>query len=76
MEDAPRAGAQGNGLGAWLMEQPIGIGAPFMRATLIALVVFEERASGMAIAAERHDRLVPPEEMTADDLAAYRTRSP
>lgn len=52
------------------------IGAQFMGTNLIALFEFEESASGIAISSERHYRLMRPEEMTAEDLAAYRTRSP
>lgn len=51
------------------------IGAQFMGANLIALFEFEESASGIALSLERHYRLVPPEEMTTEDLAAYRTRT-
>lgn len=50
------------------------IAAQFMEDDLIALFEFEEGKGGMAISAERHYRLVPGEEVTADDLNAYRTR--
>jgi len=52
------------------------IAAQFMEADLIALFAFEEGESGIAMSSERHYRLVPPEEVTADDLETYRERSP
>jgi hypothetical protein len=50
------------------------IAAQFMTGDLIALFDFEATPSGIALETERHFRLVPPEQMTADDLAAYRQR--
>jgi hypothetical protein len=39
-----------------------------------SLLEFEQGEEGVRIAGERHCRLVPPEEVTEDDLAAYRQR--
>lgn len=50
------------------------IAAQFIGADLIALFDFEESENGVAISSERHYRLVPPDSMTAADLASYRTR--
>ena len=50
------------------------IGAQFMAGDLIALFEFEEGDTGTVIAAEKHYRLVPFEEMTEADLEAYRNR--
>lgn len=50
------------------------IAAQFMGDDLIALFEFEESKTGTAISGERHYRLVPGEEVTADDLDAYRAR--
>jgi hypothetical protein len=41
---------------------------------VIALFEFEKSESGIAISSEKHYRLVPPEEMTPDDLEQYRNR--
>ncbi len=51
------------------------IAAQFMADDLIALFELEEGPTGIAISLEKHYRLVPPEELTAEDLEAYRTRS-
>jgi len=51
------------------------IGAQFIDDDLIALFEFEEGESGIAISLEKHYRLVPPEEVTPDDLDTYKTRS-
>jgi hypothetical protein len=51
------------------------IAAQFMEENLIALFAFEMGESGVGVSAERHYRLVRPEEVTADDLAAYRMRT-
>jgi hypothetical protein len=42
---------------------------------VIALFEFEESEDGMVISAEKHYKLVPPEEVTDSDLATYRERS-
>ena len=51
------------------------IGAQFMADDLIALFEFEEGDKGVTISAEKHYRLVSPDEMTEADLNAYRTRT-
>ena len=56
-----------------LIARPVG--AQFMAEDLIALFEFEETRSGLAITDERHYRLVPPDELTDEDLAAYRARA-
>lgn len=50
------------------------IAAQFFEENSIALFSFEEGETGIAISAEKHYRLVAPEEMTPEDLMAYRTR--
>lgn len=50
------------------------IGAQFMEGDLIALFEFERGEHGIVIASEKHYRLVPSEEVTVDDLKAYRER--
>lgn len=57
-----------------LICQPIG--AQFMEYDLIALFAFESGESGVTISSERHYRLVPPEEVSEEDLANYRNRPP
>jgi hypothetical protein len=52
------------------------IGAQFMLADVIALFEFEGGDQGVCVASERHYKLVPPEEVTDDDLRAYRQRTP
>jgi len=51
------------------------IGAQFLAGDLIALFEFERGGAGVTIWSERHYRLVAPDEMTLDDLAAYRNRT-
>ena len=51
------------------------IAAQFMKNDIIAVFEFEESSNGIAISSEKHYRLVPPDEMTEQDLAAYRKRS-
>jgi len=51
------------------------IAAQFMKNDTIAVFEFEESSNGIAISSEKHYRLVPPDEMTEQDLAAYRKRS-
>jgi hypothetical protein len=51
------------------------IGAQFMGYNLIALFEFEVGENGIALSSERHYRLVPPEDVTAQDLDAYKTRT-
>jgi hypothetical protein len=50
------------------------IGAQFMAEGVIALFEFEEGEDGILISAEKHYKLVPPEEVTDADLAKYRER--
>jgi len=50
------------------------IGAQFMAEGVIALFEFEESEEGISIAAEKHYKLVPPEEVSEADLAKYRER--
>lgn len=52
------------------------IGAQFMRDDVIALFEFEETDVGIGIASERHYRLVPPDEVSEEDLLNYRARLP
>jgi len=51
------------------------IAAQFIEDNLIALFAFEEGKNGVAISDEKHYRLVPPEQMTDEDLANYRNRA-
>lgn len=51
------------------------IAAQFMGEDLIALFEFEESEAGVSLVRERHFRLIPPEDMSTDDLAAYRART-
>lgn len=50
------------------------IGAQFMAEGVIALFEFEEGEAGLVISAEKHYKLVPPEEVTDADLEKYRGR--
>ena len=50
------------------------IGAQFTDEGLIALFEFETIDGEIRIAAERHYRLVPPEQVSPEDLQAYRLR--
>jgi len=52
------------------------IAAQFMREGMIALFLFEERRDGVRISGEAHYHLVPPDEITPDDLHAYQQRTP
>jgi hypothetical protein len=52
------------------------IGAQFMEEDLIALFEFEQTKTGIQISSEKHYRLVPGEEVTAEDLKAYQDRQP
>ena len=42
---------------------------------MIALLEFEEGDEGSGISAEKHYKLVPPDDVTEDDLKHYRERS-
>jgi len=48
------------------------IGAQFMTDEVIALFEFQEDAGNIRVALEKHYRLVPPEELTPDDLEKYK----
>jgi hypothetical protein len=50
------------------------IAAQFMTDNLIALFLFEEGDTGILVSVEKHYRLVPPEQMTPEDLENYRNR--
>lgn len=50
------------------------IGAQFMEGGIIALFEFEQAEGAVRISAEKHYKLVPPEEVTKDDLESYRQR--
>lgn len=50
------------------------IAAQFIEDDLIALFAFEESETDITVLAEKHYRLVPPEEMTVEDLESYRSR--
>lgn len=52
------------------------IAAQFMGGDLIALFAFTRQSDGVAISREKHYRLVPPEDVTPADLAAYRSQGP
>lgn len=51
------------------------IAAQFMSDDLIAMFSFEESTSGPAMTSEKHYRLVPPDQLSPQDLEVYRTRS-
>lgn len=50
----------------------IAIGAQFISDNLIALFGFQETDEGVRMVSEKHYRLVPPQEMTIEELRAYR----
>jgi hypothetical protein len=50
------------------------IAAQFMADDVIALFEFEWSNEQRSIATEKHYRLVPPEQMSSEDLAHYRKR--
>lgn len=52
------------------------IGTQFMQNNVIALFEFEESQNGIAVVSEKHYRLVPPDQLTLEDLNAYRERLP
>ena len=51
------------------------IATQFMQDEVIALFEFEQSENGVSIAAEKHYKLVPPEEVTEADLNVYRQRT-
>jgi hypothetical protein len=50
------------------------IAAQFMGGGVIALFEFEQGEKGVGISSEKHYKLVPPKEVTDEDLTAYRAR--
>lgn len=52
------------------------VAAQFMKDDLIALFIFEMGNSGITLLTERHYRLVPPAEISKEDLLTYRSRLP
>ncbi len=50
------------------------IGAQFISGDLIALFEFERTERGIAKVAEKHYRLVPPDQLSTDELETYRRR--
>lgn len=53
---------------------PRAIGAQFAAKDLIAMFEFEEVGDTVRIAQERHYRLVPPDQLSPEELLAYRQR--
>ena len=51
------------------------VATQFMRDDVLALFEFEQSENGVSIAAEKHYKLVPPEEVTETDLETYRQRT-
>jgi len=52
------------------------VGAQFKEESLIVLFAFEEGERGVTRAMEKHYRLVPPDQVTAEDLKLYQERLP
>ncbi len=50
------------------------VAAQFLKDDIIAIFEFEQNRDGIGISAEKHYKLVPPEEVTAEDLQNYRSR--
>jgi hypothetical protein len=50
------------------------VGAQFMAENVIALFEFEEGEHGIRIGSEKHYRLVPPDDLSEDELSSYRKR--
>lgn len=51
---------------------PRPIGAQFLDNSTIALFAFERSDEGISLSEERHYRLVPPDQLSGEELAAYR----
>ena len=51
------------------------VGTQHMEGDLIALLEFEQQGDEIRVASEKHYRLVHPDDVTEEDLAAYRRRS-
>ena len=52
------------------------VAAQFMPDEVVALFSFEASDRSLKIADEKHYKLVPPEDLTEDDLRAYAQRHP
>jgi hypothetical protein len=50
------------------------IAAQFMSEGVIALFEFQEEKAGIKISGEKHYKLVPPDEISSDDLKRYQRR--
>jgi hypothetical protein len=50
------------------------LGAQFIDDGVIVLFEFEQTTAGVRVNSEKHYRLVPPEEISEDDLKGYRQR--
>ena len=50
------------------------IAAQFMKGQVIALFLLEQTETGVAVASEKHYRLVSPDELSEDELLTYKTR--
>jgi hypothetical protein len=50
------------------------IAAQFMEGGVIALFEFEQGEKGVGISSEKHYKLVPPKEVTDEDLKRYQER--
>jgi hypothetical protein len=50
------------------------VAAQFMSGGVIAMFEFQEGDEGVGVVAERHYRLVPPEELSEDELRRYNLR--
>jgi hypothetical protein len=54
----------------------LALSAVYTLENMIAMFSFEQREGEVVIAAEKHYRLVSPDQLTADDLASYRLEDP
>ena len=50
------------------------IGAQFLQGEVLVLFEFEDTSEGIRVVAEKHYRLVPPSELTADEITRYASR--
>lgn len=50
------------------------VGAQFMHDNVIALFEFENGKEGVSVVSEKHYKLVPPDQVTTEDLKTYRQR--
>ena len=57
-----------------LICRPIGV--QIMKDDLIALFEFEQQGDDILIASEKHYLLVPPDDITSEDLSGYRQQLP